>query len=178
MTQLLRVGRLRTAVLPLLVIALGACDKLRPHQPDLTLPDQTQAAEFYKQYQGISSVEISGNVVVLNAQQSAQQLQYGGPLWARVGPYVYLLSPATRNLFITYPGVAAVRVITYTGKEEEVARAMLVRDTMGDYQWQRSVQLLGRALEDGAKSPLRVEDLVRWGEQYADFNYNPAYVKK
>lgn len=178
MKQLLRGDRLRMAVLPLLLVALGACDKLRPNQPDLTLPDQAQAAEFYQQYQGVSSVDLSGNVVVLHVNQSAQQLQYGGSLWAQVGPYVYLFSPATRNLFIAYPGVAAVRVVTFTGKEEEVARAMLVRDTMGDYQWQRSVQLLARALEDGGKSPLRLEDLVRWAEQYADFNYNPAYVKK
>lgn len=178
MTQLLRVARLKAALLPLLIFGLSACEQLRTKQLDLTLPDTDQVAEIYSQYQGISSIELSGNVVVLRVEQSTSQLQYAGGLWAQLGPYVYLLSPATRNLFITYPGVAAVRVITVTGKEEEVARAMLVRDTMGDYQWQRSVQLLSRALEDGGKSPMRVTDLVRWAEQYADYEYNPAYVKK
>jgi len=178
MTQLLRVDLLRAALVLLLVIGLGACEKLRTQQPDLTLPTTEEVAEFYSQFQGISSIELSGNVVVVRVEQSASQIQFAGGLWAQLGPYIYLLSPATRNLFITYPGVAAVRVITFTGKEEEVARTMLVRDTMGDYQWQRSVELLRRAMEDGGKSHLRVGDLVRWAEQYVDYEYNPTYVRK
>jgi hypothetical protein len=161
-----------------LALALGGCEQLRFQQPDLTLPDETEAAGFYHNFEGISGVALSGNVVVLHVQQPIAQLHRGGSLWARVGPYIYLLSPGTRDLLLAYPGVAAVRVITYTGKDEEVARAMLLRDNMSDYQWQRSLHLLGLALKEGTASPSRLTDLVRWGEQYTDFNYSPAYVPR
>jgi hypothetical protein len=117
-------------------------------------------------------------VVVLRVEQPIAQLRRGGSLWAQVGPYIYLLSPGTRGLLETFPGVAAVRVITYTNQEDEVARAMLVRDTMSDYQWRRSLHLLGLALKEGTAAPSRLTDLVRWGEQYTEFNYSPTYVPR
>lgn len=168
--------RLLAAALLALVLGVGGCEKLRFQQPDLRLPEQTEAAGFYQNFEGVSNVELSGNVVVLHVQQPIAQLRRGGSLWARVGPYIYLLSPGTRELLTAFPGVAAVRVITYTGKDEEVARAMLTRDSMSDYQWQRSLHLLGLALKEGTDYPSRLTDLVRWGEQYTDFNYSPTYV--
>jgi hypothetical protein len=174
-------GRRRFALLALLLalpLASGGCDRLRFQQPDLRLPDQAEAAGFYHNFEGVSTVELSGNVVVLHVHQPIDQLRRGGSLWARVGPYIYLLSPGTRDLLTSYPGVAAVRVITYTEREKEVARAMLTRDGMSDYQWQRSLYLLGLALKGGTDDPSRLTDLVRWGEQYTEFNYSPAYVSR
>jgi hypothetical protein len=177
MRKSLSYSRLRLALLALL-LALGGCDRLRSEQPDLLLPDRGEAAAFYQNFEGVTAVELSGNVVVLRVQQPLTQLRRGGSLWAQVGPYIYLLSPGTRGLLEAFPGVAAVRVITYTGKEEEVARAMLVRDTLSDYQWRRSLHLLGLALTEGTAAPSRLTDLVRWGEQHTDFNYSPAYVPR
>src|SRR5690606_10846583 len=97
-------------------------------------------------------------------------------LWARVGPYVYLLSPGTRDLFEAYPGVAAVRVITLAPGDVEVARATLLRDTLRDILWRRTLNLLGRALRDGPARPPPLQDLAEWGERYTDHRYAPRYV--
>lgn len=171
-------ARLFGAAALALALGIGGCEQFRFQQPDLRLPDQVEAAGFYHNFEGVSAVELSGNVVVLHIQQPLVQLRRGGSLWARVGPYIYLLSPGTRDLLAAFPGVAAVRVITYTAKDEEVARAMLLRDSMSDYQWQRSLHLLGLALKEGTGDPKRLTDLVRWGEQYTDYNYSPTYVPR
>jgi hypothetical protein len=161
-----------------LALGLGGCEKLQFQRPELLLPDQAEAARFYHNFEGVTNVELSGNVVVLRVKQPISQLRRGGSLWAQVGPYIYLLSPGTKELLEAFSGVAAVRVITYTDLDDEVARAMLVRDTLSDYQWRRSLHLLGLVLKEGTASPSRLTDLVRWGEQYTDFNYNPSYVPR
>ncbi len=170
-------GRLGTALITL-TIGLGGCERLGFQQAERLLPDQVEAAGFYQNFEGITAVELSGNVVVLRVKQPTSQLKRGGSLWAQVGPYIYLLSPGTRDLLQAFTGVAAVRVITYTDQDDEVARAMLVRDTMSEYQWRRSIHLLGLALKEGTTAPSRLTDLVRWGEQYTDFNYSPTYVPR
>lgn len=172
-----RIASLGVALIACLLV-VGGCERLKFQQPELLVPSAEEAAEFYENFDGITTVELSGNVVVLHVEQPVSQLRRGGSLWAKVGPYIYLLSPSTKELLETYAGVAAVRVITHTARNEEVARAMLLRDGMSDYQWQRSQHLLGLALREGTKTPARLTDLVRWGEQYTEFNYSPAYVKQ
>ncbi|MEJ2678446.1 MAG: hypothetical protein P8174_05130, partial [Gemmatimonadota bacterium] len=63
------------------------------------MPDSATVAGFYREHRNIIDVAIDGNVVDLRVQQPVRQLLRGGALWARVGPYVYLLSPGTRDLF-------------------------------------------------------------------------------
>jgi hypothetical protein len=115
-------------------------------------------------------------VVEIRIEQPYQQLTRGGSLWARVGPFVYLLTPATRQVFQDFPGVAAVRVVTELPDGDEVARAMLRRDTFGEVRWRRTLNLLGHALKDGQEHPRRLEQLTDWGEAHTEYRYNPDYV--
>ncbi len=105
-------------------------------------------------------------------RQPREHLERGGRLWAQVGPYIYLFTPETRDLFWDYPDLAAVRVITRTTGGKEVARATLVRDTLSDVLWSRAINLAGRARVEGTQRPKAVYDLVRWGERYAEYRYS------
>ena len=151
----------------------SACDLLRHEAP---LPTAEEAAAYYQNASGLIGVELSGNVVEVRVRQPEGQLRRGGSLWARVGPYIYLFTPGTRDLLEAYGGVAAVRVITLAPGDVEVARATLKRDALNDILWRRSLNLLGRALGEGTQRPSRLEALVEWGEQHTEYRYNPTYV--
>ncbi|HUH13545.1 MAG TPA: hypothetical protein VMK65_10560 [Longimicrobiales bacterium] len=153
-------------------LLVGACESARAPR----LPDEDQVREIYTRYQDLDSVDLSGNVVELRFRQDPQALRRGGSLWAKVGPYVFLLSPATRELFTRFPDIAAVRVVTLGTGSEEVARAMLRQDAFTDIQWRRTQNILGHAIREGSRSPSRLEDLVQWGERHTEFSYNPDYV--
>lgn len=123
------------------------------------------------------SVEMSGNVAEVTVVQDAQQLRRGGSLWARVGPYIYLFSDATRDAFVQYNGLAAVRVITVAPGGTEVARATLLRGTLNELTWRRALNISGLARRDGTEQLTLLEDLVRWGEDRSEFEYNPRYQR-
>lgn len=163
------------AALVLVSVSLG-CDVLWPRGPELKVPSQAAADSVFRSHGIQGTVAIRGNVVEVSAQQSRDQLERGGTLWAQVGPYIYLLSPATMDIFETYDGVAAVRARTLVG-DEEVARATLVRDTLHNADWRQARVLLAQALREGTARPARLEELVRWGERFTDYQYNPAYVE-
>lgn len=159
-------------------LVLSGCDRVRdvldrsPPEP----PTAEEVAPLYDDHAGVAGVEMNGNVVELRVRQPFRQIERGGSLWARVGPYVYLFTPATREVFETFPGVAAVRVITVLPSGDEVARATLARDRLSDVRWRRSLNLLGRALREGRESPRRLEELTEWGEDHTEFRYNDRYV--
>jgi hypothetical protein len=155
--------------------ASTACDRLMQRGPDQTLPDIAVVRDVYAA-QGISAeFRYSGNVLELVVEQPADQLRRGGPLWARVGPYIYVFSPATRELFEQYAGLAGVRAITMTGNTE-VARALLVRDALNEYSWPRSRSILAEALDQGTERPSRMDRLARYGEENTQYQYNPEFV--
>lgn len=163
-----------------LLVALGCgvigCDRIRPGQPDFTLPPIAVVDSMYAR-QGLTvQVQYSGNVVELRAVQPVDQLRRGGSLWARVGPYIYLFTPATRAVFETYDGVAAVRAITETPGGQEIARALLLRTALEETRWRRANNLLGTALQEGTERPARIEALVHFGESYTEYEYNPEWV--
>lgn len=145
-------------------------------QADGTLPTADQVVEAYE-YSGNVSAEIVGNVAVLTVSQDPQQLRRGGSLWAKVGPYVFLFSVETRQLFIEYPGLAAVRVITEVGGVE-VANAMLTADELSDVLWRRSLNISGQARRDGTSRMTLLEDLVEWGESHTEYSYNERYTNR
>lgn len=153
-------------------LLVGGC----PEPEAAVLPTEAQVREVYAAYGRLESVGLSGNVVELRFSQDPGQLRRGGSLWARVGPYVYLLSPATRSLFEQFGGVAAVRVITLGAGGEEVARAMLRQDALTDILWRRTLNILGHAIQEGSRRPSLLEELVQWGERYTEYEYNPEYV--
>jgi hypothetical protein len=61
-------------------------------------------------------------------------------------------------------------------REVEIASALLVRDTMREGEWPRARALLAAALQEGTRSPGRLEALVRWGEQHTRYRYHERYV--
>lgn len=162
-----------SALLPglLIITSLASgCEKA-----DLSLPTQTQVEESYE-YGGRLSATVNGNVAEVAIVQADRQLQRGGTLWAKVGPYIFLFSEETEELFRTYPGLAGVRVITLTKDGVEVARALLARSALNDLTWRRSLNISGLARRDGTRRPTLLEDLVRWGEEHTEFSYNSRFV--
>lgn len=160
----------------LLMTPVLACDKLLPGRVDMTVPTAAQADSIFQAHGIHGSVVISGNVVELSTRQQREQLQRGGELWARVGPFIYVFSPATITLFEKYPGVAAVRARTLV-QDDEVARVQLTRDTLRGGDWRQARLLLAQALREGTERPSRLEELVRFGERFTTYEYSPAYVR-
>lgn len=160
------------------VFVFPGCDQVREYLgEDTPPPPAPEAVEpYYAGHQEVDRIEIRGNVVELHVQQPYTQLERGGSLWARVGPFVYLMSPSTKAVFEEFPGVAAVRVVTYLPDGDEVARAMLRRDALTDVRWRRTLNILGTALRDGGQNPRKLEELTEWSEEYTEFRYNPEYV--
>lgn len=150
--------------------AIGCTDR------ELELPEP---AELQDLYGPAAEVALDGNVVDVRVAQDPTHLQRGGPLWARAGPYIFLFSPQTREIFNEYDGVAAVRVRTFRGSGEElVAQATLLRDTMTTVAWARSREKVTRARQEGTEKPWYLEDLVRFGEDWAQHEYAARYRRE
>ncbi len=150
---------------------LTACE-----EPDLSVPNPVEVEAAYI-YPGGLSAQISGNVAEITITQPARDLRRGGTLWAKVGPYVLLFSEETENLFRAFPGLAGVRVITVSSDGNEVARALLARDSLNDITWRRARHISGLARRDGTRRPSLLEELVEWGEDHTEFSYNPRYLR-
>ena len=162
----------RTGVIAVCALVVGAC---HPTQEG-PIPDAEQVVGSYQYSRGLEA-EVRGNVATVFVEQDPQQLRRGGSLWAKVGPYIFLFSEETRQLLEEYTGLAAVRVVTRVG-EAEVARALLVRDELSDILWTRSVNLAAHARRDGTSRITLLEDLVEWGEDHTDFEYNERYTRR
>jgi len=165
--------RSRVSVAVLLVLALAtiaACD--RPEE--LRLPTEADLLGLYGEG---PKVNLNGNVVDVEVYQPADQLRRGGATWAKVGPYIYLFSPQTQDIFESWSGVGGVRVTTTDGRGRMVARAILPRGTLNSMTWPRAVNLVGKARLEGTRRPSYMLDLIEYGEEMADFEYNTRYVK-
>lgn len=138
------------------------------------MPSASEVESYYT-YRGELEASVRGATVEIRATQPREQLERGGALWARVGPYILLFSEETRSLFETYGGLEAVRVVTTTPEGEEVARAFLPRDAMTGLMWGRALDLAARARRSGTERPTLLEALVRWGEDHTDFRYAPDF---
>jgi hypothetical protein len=169
----LETGRRPTAAAALLCAAALAAGCA---QPDLTVPTADEAAAYYT-IAAEHSVDVTGNVAELVVEQSADQLRRGGTLWAKVGPYVYLFTEGTRDLFEDFPGLAAVRVVTQAPDGTEVARATLPRDALNGLTWQRALNLAGHARLEGTERPRRLEELIDWGEERTEHRYEEGYLR-
>ncbi len=159
-----------TAVI-MAAVALSGCENR-----ELTVPSASEIEAAYM-YEGELSAEVHGNVAEITVVQPSRHIRRGGSLWVKVGPYVVLFTEETQQLFRDYPGLAGVRVITRTpDRGGEVARVFLVRDTLTDVLWRRSLNIAGRARQDGTRRPTLLEDLVRWGEDHTEYQYNREIV--
>ena len=156
--------------IPLAAVLMGlACTEV-----DLTVPSADEVESYYTVTSNLES-RVTGNVATIRISQSAQQLRRGGSLWAKVGPYIYLFSDETHQLFAAFPGLAAVRVVTTVG-QAEVATVLLARDELTDVTWRRAKNLAGRVRVEGTERVTLLQDLVRWGEQHTEFEYNARYT--
>lgn len=142
----------------------------------LNVPTTEQVDSAYV-YQGEWEAEVIGNVAEIRITQPPDQLRRGGTLWAKVGPYIFLFSQETRDLFERFNGLAAVRVVTTSSRGEEVARALLHRDELNGITWGHALTASGRARRDGSTRPSRIEDLVNFGEEHTEFQYAEKYVR-
>ncbi len=159
--------------LAFLALSVGACE-----EPDLTVPTESQAQAYFAETPGVT-VEVGGNVVVVNVNQPYEQLRRGGALWARVGPYVYLFSSTTEQLFKDFGGLGGVRVTTSTGsRRQRVATALLARNGLNELTWRRALNIAGRARLEGTKRPSLLEELVQWGEDHTEFEYSARWVPR
>lgn len=159
----------RFALIAAAWVGAAACE-----QAPVLLPTEAEAEAIYEG-QNVD-VSISGNVVVLTAVQSTDQLRRGGSLWAKVGPYIYLFSDPTRELLTRYDGVGGVRVTTRTSGGTEIASVLMPRDALNDLTWRRALNISGLARRDGSSQLSRLSDLVEWGEEHTDFEYNSQWV--
>ena len=165
--------RARAASLALLVAAVAtftACDS----PEELRLPTDDELTGLYGE---TPKVSLNGNVVDVEVYQSADQLRRGGATWAKVGPFIYLFSPQTQDIFESWSGVGGVRVTTTDGRGRMVGRAMLPRGTLNSLTWPRAINLVGKARLEGTRRPSYILDLIEYGEETADFEYSSTYVK-
>lgn len=162
-------GRARTAIAVAvgLALAVAACE-----DPELALPSESEVRELYGP---AAEVALNGNVLDVRVEQDPGQLARGGSLWARVGPYIYLFSPQTREVFERFDGLAAVRVRTFRPDGERVAEGMLRRDTLTSVTWREATRRVARAREQGTERPRYMEELIRFGEDYAEYEYAPRH---
>ena len=164
-------GRLRLARLVLLATAIGLPVTQACAAEEGRLPTTEELAGLYG---GDADLQMNGNVVDVRVAQDARQINRGGTLWARVGPYIFVFSPQTKELFDLYSGVAAVRVRTFASGRQ-IAEAMLRRDELNSVTWREAIQKVADARLEGTRNPGHLEALVRYGEDHTQFDYAPRF---
>ena len=132
------------------------------------------ADELSGLYGGDAELRMNGNVVDVQVSQDPAQIRHGGTLWAKVGPYIFLFSPQTQEVFQRFPAVAAVRVRTFADRVQ-LAEAMLRRDELTSVTWREANQRVAKARLEGTRSPGHLEVLVRYGEDHTEFEYAPRF---
>ncbi len=166
----------RVRFAPLVLASLGMAWGLAGcrSEPDLTLPTPEELEGVYGP---AVDVELKGNVVDVHVIQPADQLRRGGSVWAKVGPYIYLFTPQTQQLFDSYPGLGGVQVTTLDGRERLIARAILKNGTLNGVTWKKAIGLAGRARMEGTQRPSYILDLIDYGEDLVEHEYSSRYVK-
>lgn len=134
-------------------------------------------AEIRNLYGPSADVLLRGNIVDVEVVQENSQLQRGGAVWAKVGPYIYLFSPPTQKLFEMFSDLAGVRVRTVDESGTWVAEALLRRGTLNSITWKQAMLKSAKARSEGTQRPSYIIDLTRYGEEQTDHKYNPKYVR-
>jgi hypothetical protein len=155
-------------------LALFGCER---EAAPLPVPEAEDLLSYYE-FSGNLTITMSGNVPQVTVTINRQDYAQGGELWARALPYLFLFSPGTRRLFDEHPGVGGVRVITRYDDGSLVAQALLKKEKMDLGNWNRALAAALAARQDGTRRPQLMDDLVRIGEEYTDFEYNMGNVRR
>lgn len=147
-------------------LILSSCDQA--HSP--SLPSLEVAATRYGKEQ---EVRLNGNVLEVFATIPNSHLR-GGSLWLKAGPYFFVFSSATKEMFDTYDGLAAVRVVTRNESSEELARAMITRDALTAGRFEHGMRRAALAQAKGTEKPGIVRDLVHWSEDHVTEYHYPG----
>jgi hypothetical protein len=156
-------------LLLLLALLAGGCGGAERSE---RLPEPEAAAE---RYSADARGELRGNLLQIELTVDPQTLR-GGPIWARSGPYFYLFSPPTQELFAEFADLAAIRVVTAIPDGTEVARAELRRDALNEVRWREALFRSAVAQRDGTERPRALEELRYFGEDHTEFRYNPEFA--
>lgn len=164
----------RWAPLVLVALILPACEiGTRSQVPD---PPPASALQGYYSWEGGVQVEITGNVARVTVVVDPAPYARGGDLWLKGLPYLFLFSQGTRDALQEHPGLGGVRVVTRHPDGEVIAQALLDREGMTEYRWRQALNLAGLARQEATTRPSRMRDLVDWGEDRTEFEYNPRYI--
>lgn len=155
------------------VLVLTGCEREEVVHP---VPPASEIAAYYV-WEGGVTAEMSGNVAQVSVTIDPEQYRRGGDLWAKAFPYLFLFSPGTRDALSDHPGLGGVRVTARHPNGDAIATAMLSRGTLTAGTWNRALAIARDARQEGTERPGRVQDLVRWGEDHTDFEYNPSYIR-
>ena len=166
-----------SAGLVLLLAGLGTVllDGCQAEAPPLVRPDASDVRGYY-QYAGSLEVEMSGNVAQVTVGIDAEEYRMGGRVWAMASPYIFLFSPATQQAFQDYSGLGGVRIIVVYEDGGVLAQALLERAVFNDVTWPRALNVAGYARSQGTQSPGYMRDLIRFGEEHTDFQYNREFI--
>ena len=145
-------------------------------QSPLVTPSATDVETYYE-YAGILAVEMSGNVGQVTVVIDRDEYRMGGRVWAMASPFIFLFSTATLQAFEDYTGLGGIRVIVRYPDGSVLAQALLERGEFNDVTWPRALNVAGHARIEGTASPGFMRDLVRFGEEHTDFQYNPEYIQ-
>lgn len=167
------VGRL----VPLLAGGLVLFSACLPEGAPPEVPSVEEVSAYYE-YSGEMEITVSGNVPQVTVTVDRNSYAQGGELWAKAFPYLFLFTPGTLNLLDEYPGVGGVRVVTRYDDGSLVAEALLEREKIDRGDWSRALAAALAARQEGTQSPQRMDDLVRIGEEYTEFEYNLENVRR
>ncbi len=170
--------RFRRAAFPLLVgglVLLSAACQV-PGRSDVPPPPSAQELAGNWSYAGGVEVEITGNVARVSVVVDPAPFAQGGDLWAKGFPYLFLFSQGTKDALDQHPGLGGVRVVTLHPNGDVMSEALLPRGALNPYTWQQALSIAHQARRDATERPGRMRDLVRWGEDHAEFEYNPRYI--
>lgn len=157
-----------------LFMVLAGCQP--PGRSDLPPPPSAADVRPYYAYGGELEVQITGNVARVEVVVDPAPYARGGDLWAKGMPYLFLFSPGTRDALNDFPGLGGVRLVTRHPNGDVMAEALLIRGTLNDYSWRQALNVAAQARRDATERPGRMRDLVQWGEDHTEFEYNPRYI--
>jgi hypothetical protein len=169
-----RVPRFPVVLLLAATLVAAGCEV--PGRGDLPPPPTADEVRPYYAYGGDFDVAIVGNVARVTFTVDPAPFERGGDLWAKGTPYLFLFSQGTKDVMDTFPGLGGVRVVTVHPGGDVMAEALLARGTLNDLTWRQALNVAGQARRDATTRPARMRDLVEWGEDHTEFEYNPRYI--